>query len=118
LLPTSWSAAQAEIDRIIATTTDDPFKPTTVANVRQFVSFARDHCPVPEIGKGYWSTIRFTWDVTPPLEIEVFGDSFEIYRFYDQRTDISEVKCSAGEALPLELTDNLPRIGETGAQPS
>jgi hypothetical protein len=46
--------------------------------------------------------------MTPPLEIEVFADRFEVYRFHDQRTDIKEIRHAPGSPLPRELTSDLP----------
>src|SRR5919109_2135694 len=96
----NWTAVEAEIDRIISRSTDEPFDQSTVANVREFVRFASEHCPVPKVGKGYWSTICFSWGTTPPLDVEVFGDHFEVYRFYDGRTDTRHVRHTAGSPFP------------------
>jgi hypothetical protein len=104
----SWTAVEAEIDRIIKGSGEKPFDQSTIANIREFVRFAREHCPVPEIAKGYWSTIRLSWTTTPPLEVEVFGDRFEVYRFYDGRTDISEVRHIPGTPFPQDLAADLP----------
>jgi hypothetical protein len=104
----SWAAVEAEINRIASQSVDEPFDPDTLANVRKFLEFASKHCPVPEVGKGYGSTVRFSWKATPPIEVEVFGDRLEIYRFYDGRTDIRQVGCSAGGDLPQELVADLP----------
>lgn len=104
----NWTDVEAEIARIIGDNAEEPFEQSTIANVSEFVTFAREHCPVPEVGKGYWSTIRFSWN-TPPLEVEVFGDRFEVYRFYDRRTDIREVKHAPGSPFPQEVVVDLPR---------
>lgn len=104
----TWTAIEAEIDRIIRESVEEPFDQGTITNIRELVRFARANCPVPEIGKGYWSTIRFTWK-TPPIEIEVYDDRFELYRFHDGRTDIREVRHAPGSPLPPELAANLPR---------
>jgi hypothetical protein len=108
-----WAAVEAEIDRIVSRSVEQPFNESTVANVGEFVSFARDNCPVPEVGKGYWSTIRFSWQTTPRLEVEVHGDRFEFYRFYDGRTDIREVKHTPGTPLPQEVAADLPNRNST-----
>ena len=104
----NWTAVEAEIDRIVERSVEQPFDENTILNVREFVSFARDNCPVPEVGKGYWSTIRFSWQTTPPLEIEVHGDRFELYRFFDGRTDIRDVKHTPGSPIPQEVVAGLP----------
>lgn len=106
--PDSWTTVETEIDRIIERSAGQPFDESTIANVREFVSFARDNCPVPEVGKGYWNTICFSWNTIPPLEVEVFGSRFEICRFCDRRADIREVKHTPGSPFPPELAAELP----------
>ncbi len=104
----SWPFVEAEIDRIITDSAEEPFDADIVANAREFVRFAREHCSVPEVGRGYLPTVRFSWSM-PSLEIEVFADRFEIYRFHDRRTDITEVRHAPGNPLPSELTSDLPK---------
>src|SRR5690606_12998023 len=87
----SWTSVEAEIDRIISGSAEEPFDADTVANARELVRYARGHCLVPEIGEGRMRTIRFSWSM-PPLEVEVFADRFEVYRFHDRRTDIKEIR--------------------------
>ncbi len=103
-----WTAVDIEIDRIIIGSVAEPFDSNIIANVRDFVNFARENCPVPQVGRGYWSTICFSWQTTPPLEIEVFGDRFEVYRFYDGHSDIKEVAHARGSPFPPELVIDLP----------
>jgi hypothetical protein len=107
--PDNWTAVDVEIDRIITGSVEEPFAPSTIANVREFVTFARANCPVPQIAKGYWSTICFGWETIPPREIEVFGDRFEVYRFYEGRSDIEAIAHAPGSPLPPELVAYLPR---------
>jgi hypothetical protein len=45
-----WVAIEAKIDRIIAESSE-PFGLRTVANVKDFLMFVRDRCPVPEVEK-------------------------------------------------------------------
>jgi hypothetical protein len=103
----SWSAVEAEVERIVMGSAE-PFDQGTIENVRELIRYAREKCPVPEVGKGYWSTICFSWDTTPPLEVEVFVNRFEVYRFYDRRTDIREVKHTPGSPFPRDLAADLP----------
>jgi hypothetical protein len=104
-----WSDVEAEIKRIIASSRE-PFDPDTIAQVADLMSFMRPRCPVPEVAKGYWSTIRFMWDnaMPGPLEIEVFGDRLEVYRFFNGRTDIQHVAHVPGAPFSAELAAELP----------
>ena len=56
-----WQAFEAEMGRIISAETEKPFTPETIAQARDFLAAVRDRCPIPEVGKGYWSTIIFDW---------------------------------------------------------
>ncbi len=105
-----WTAIETEIDQIVMKSVKEPFGASTIANVRDFVNFARGNCPMPQIDKGYWSTICFSWETIPPLSIEVFGDRFEVYRFSDGRTDIWHVTHTPGSPFPQELAIELPRL--------
>jgi len=46
--------------------------------------------PAPSVTPGYWPTFCLTWNVdgTDNLEIEVFSDRYEVYRFFQEKTDI------------------------------
>lgn len=46
--------------------------------------------PAPTVSPGYWPTFCLTWDAEDArnLEIEVFEDRYEVYRFFDGKTDI------------------------------
>jgi hypothetical protein len=105
----SWAVVEAEINRIIVSA-KDPFPPETVAQVQDLLQFVRNHCPIPEIGKGYWNTIRFIWQKTTrgPFEIEVFSTQFETYRFHDHNADIRHILHVPGEPLPSDLIAELP----------
>ena len=109
----SWRAIEAEIDRITEESGDeDQLNQNTKENVRDFVNFARERCPVPtEVGRGYRATIRFSWSTRPPVEVEVFEDRFEFYRFHDGRTEIKEARHTPGGAFPQELAADLPSAG-------
>lgn len=100
-----WTAVELEISRIVAESSER-FDPATVAHVSDFLTHVRNRCPIPIVGKGHWSTIRFTWGSS--LEIEIFEDRLEIYRFFDRRTDIRHLAHLPGEPFPLELTAELP----------
>ena len=95
-----WKAVEAEIERLIRERVEDPFDRSTIADARQLLDFARERCPVAVVGKGYWSTFSFSWRTTPPVEVEVFADRFEFYRFYNGRTDIEQIDHLPGERLP------------------
>ena len=107
-----WDGVETEINRIIAES-PEPFTPETIANVRDLIGLVRDRCPIPGVAKGYWSTVQVGWEPWPSgpshgLEIEVFDDRFEVYRFYDQRTDIWDEPHVGGEAFSPAFLAELP----------
>jgi hypothetical protein len=106
--PADWPGVETEIDRII-TDSNNGFTADTIAQVNDVVELLRNRLPVPDVAKGYWSTISLCWQ-GESLEIEVFGDRVEVYRFYVGRTDIKTFAHKAGEAFPAELLREL-RIG-------
>jgi hypothetical protein len=80
-----WDQVQAHVDQVVASS-PDPFDANTVANEHDLLAECARGTPVPTgVAKGYWETVSFSWG---NFEIEVFEDRLEIYRFYDQRSEI------------------------------
>jgi len=104
-----WSGSETEIKKI-ATESAKAFDPATVANALELLALMRDRCPIPEVAKGYGSTIRFCWGGN--LEIEVFPDHVEAYRFRDQHTDIWHYAHRPGAPFSTELMSELPVLPE------
>jgi hypothetical protein len=108
----NWRAVEAEIERIISAEKESPFTSETIAQARDFLQAVRDRYPVPAVGKGYWSTIIFSWPTSPrgPLDIEIFADRIERYLCPDRATDIRYVPHVPGEPFPPDLLDELPAV--------
>jgi hypothetical protein len=95
------------MERRIATS-DHAFASATLANVdRLFKSSARLRAP-DGVTDGVFPTVRFWWsDANPaPIEVEVHQDCYELYRFFDGRTDILTFD-AMGDRFPRELADLL-----------
>jgi hypothetical protein len=72
------------------------------------ITECRIQCPTPDgVAKGYWSTIRIWWK---NLEIEIFDDRYELYRFSQNGTAIEYFDHTPGTELPLDLITKLPNI--------
>lgn len=56
--------------------------------------------------------ISFAWDETVggPIEVEVFKNRLEVYRFFDQRTDIRHFAHAPGEPFPPDFVTELPPL--------
>ncbi len=100
----SWQRIRSTISQLLS---DGAADAGAAANAMLLVEFGESRYPPPaEVGPGYWPTIRFSWNIEPdPIEIEVFPDSFEFYRFFDGRTEIREMKHDPSGALPRELVE-------------
>jgi hypothetical protein len=105
-----WTAVEVEIARIVAES-GKPFDPATIAHINDFLAHVRGRCPIPEVAKGYWSTICFSWEGI--FDIEIFSDRFEIYRFFDRRIDIRHFAHVAGEPFPPEVMAELRIVPES-----
>ena len=104
-VPDRWESVEEAVARVVSETSD-PFDPATLANVNDLVQACRGLCSVPdETAKGYWSTICFSWE---GLEIEVFEDRYEFYRFEQGHTDIEEFSHAPGAMVPARLVSYLP----------
>jgi hypothetical protein len=99
-------AVEARVVRIVAES-PKPFDAETIAQIQDFLSYLRGRTTIPEVAKGYWSTLRVMW-VKDKFEIEVFGDRLELYRFHDQRTDMRNVFHVPGEPFAMDLNAELP----------
>jgi hypothetical protein len=105
---------EAEIKRL-AHAGERDFSTETVRNAEEFVAFASTRFVPPSlIQPGYWPTFSVSWNVQPSIEVEIFGASFEFYRFFDGRTDIEEIMHRPGEPFPQRLdtllSSNLPAL--------
>lgn len=64
----------------------------------------------PYIGPGYWPTFVLNWDEPgfENLQLEVFGDRIEVYRFHDQRFDVWDETHAPGEGFSEAFIRELP----------
>jgi hypothetical protein len=105
-VPDQWKGVEEAVARVVSDTSDS-FDPATLANVHDLVQACRGSCPAPEeTAKGYWSTICLSWE---GLEIEVFQDRYEFYRFEQGHTDIEEFSHTPGAIVPARLVSYLPK---------
>jgi hypothetical protein len=100
-----WASIESEIIRVAAES-KEPFAPETVVQAKELLKFICAKCAVPNIAKGYLSTVRFLWN---GFEIEVFDDHLELYRFPDGSVDIQYVYRVPSEPFPADLLAMLPR---------
>jgi len=102
LVSGTWNRAEAAVDFLAAESSNLAEK--TVENVRIFLRFAVERYQAPdEIGLGYWPTVRLTWSQSsPPIEVEVFDDHYEFYRFAGEAAEIRHV-AAVDDIFPEDL---------------
>jgi hypothetical protein len=108
---TAWAGVAAKITAIVDQRSTE-YDAHTIMNAYEFLDLLRrQNAPVPEIGPGYWPTFSITWDTSGAenLEIEVFKDRLEVYRFFDGRTDIWNEPHLPGARFSPKLLAELPR---------
>jgi hypothetical protein len=102
----NWDAVWQAVARSIEDS-PEPFVPATISNVRDLLRAIPKTCPIPVgTGRGYWSTIRIWWK---EIEIEVFDDRYELYRFGKSKTDVEHFERTPGTEIPPDLVRQLPR---------
>ena len=105
-----WARVEAEVTTIIAERPAD-YVAGTCQNLAELLELLRATSrPAPFVSPGYWPTFRVTWDAegAENLEIEVFDDRYEIYRFFDGKTDIWYEHHAPGAALSSAFLSELP----------
>jgi len=99
-----WAGVETEVAAII-NAQQEGYDSAIRQNLAELLDLLRaTNRPAPDISPGYWHTFRITWDLegSKNLEIEVFGDRYEVYRFFDGKTEIwQEPHCPGG---PISLT--------------
>ena len=67
--------------------------------------------PAPDISPGYYPTFRVRWDLdgSHNLEIEIFDDRYEVYRFFNGETRIWYEYHRPGETFSLTFLSELPQ---------
>ncbi len=106
-----WNRVEADRTAIIAARPAE-YDEATRRNLSELFDLVRTTGrPAPDLSPGYWPTFRITWDLegSKNLEIEVFGTRYEVYRFFDGRTDIWYEKHDAGAMFSDAFVDELPK---------
>jgi len=105
-----WDRAEAEASAVIEIRPDQ-YGSSIRENLDRLISFLKvTNRPAPSISGGYWATFSLTWRVEEArnLEIEVFEDRYEIYRFFEGRTDIWDEPRRPGQDFSLKFIAELP----------
>ena len=105
---TGWELTRAKIDEV-HTMHKDEFVQATIENARVLATSIENICPPPDtVGKGYRATMRFGWSVKPhAIEVEIFEDSFEFYRFAQGETEIKAFAVGQEKPVPQGLIELL-----------
>lgn len=103
-----------EVARAIAMIVDErpkEYVPAILRNLDELLVVIRStNRPAPAISPGYWPTFCLTWETEEAhnLQIEVFEDRYEVYRFFDGKIDIWSEPHAPGGPLSAAFTTELP----------
>ena len=106
-----WERVEAEAEAIVAARPAE-YDSVIRQNLAELVDLVRaTGRPAPYISPGYWPTFCITWDVegSKNLEIEVFDSRYEVYRFFDGKTDIWYEEHRPGDVLSEAFLTELPK---------
>lgn len=102
----NWGQVEADVSAIIQARSSE-YGAAIRANLSDLLNLLRSTGrPVPWVDPGYWPTFRIAWDKR--LEIEIFDDRYEVYRFYDGRTDIWYEEHVPGQLMSEAFLRELP----------
>ena len=106
-----WAETNHAVAEVIAERSD-AYTPMVIQNLDDLLRYLRStNRPAPAVSAGYWPTFCLTWagEQARNLEIEVFEDRYEIYRFFDGKTDIQYEPHMPGDELSVAFEAELPR---------
>ena len=106
-----WTALAQKIALIVGERPQE-YEPAIRQNLDELLLVIRStNRPAPAVSSGYWATFCLTWEIEEArnLQIEVFDDRYEIYRFFDGKTDIWSELHVPGEPLSAAFTSELPK---------
>jgi hypothetical protein len=107
-LERGWAGVRAKIVHLVSGA-EQPLHALTLANAEALADFAEGRYQSPTgVDLGYWPTVCLSWNIRPaPIQIEVFEDRYEFYRFFDGHTEIKEIPHAAGAPFPPTLEEIL-----------
>lgn len=106
----SWADVRQIVDQVIAERPDEydvdvRAVMAEVLGLMETLDRAR-----PYVGPGYWPTFLLNFDEPgfENLQMEVFGDRIEVYRFGDQLFEVWDEKHTPGESFSEAFIRELP----------
>jgi hypothetical protein len=115
-----WGRVETEVGAVIRSRPGQ-YGTRVRASLDALVSFLKaTNRPAPSITAGYWATFSLTWssEEARNLEIEVFEDRYEIYRFFDGRTEIWEEPRMPERDFSSKFIAELPNAAPPTSQSS
>jgi len=103
----AWAAVAADVQAALRAH-DGAHDAGTKANLDDLLRFLqREGSAAPFIDPGYWPTFIVGWGDGCSASVEVFGDRYELYRSFEERTEIEYLAHQPGEPLPEVLMSAL-----------
>ncbi len=108
-----WSGVKRTVAEVVAARPDE-YAASVVRNLDDLLAYIqRSNRPAPSILPGYWPTFLVEWEAEEAknLQIEVFDDRYEVYRFFNGRTDIWYEPHAHGDTFSDRFIAELPSAG-------
>ena len=105
-----WTAVDAAVSACVSQRPDE-YDPATLAVMTDLLAFLRSTGrAVPDVSPGYWPTFRLSFAARglENLELEVFPDRIEVYRFKDRLFDVWNELHAAGADFSDAFAREIP----------
>lgn len=105
-----WAGIKRAVAEVVAARPDE-YEASVIQNLADLLVYIqKSKRPAPSILPGYWPTFLVEWEAEAAknLLIEVFGDRYELSRFFNGRTDIWYEPHMHGDTFSDQFIAELP----------
>ncbi|HEY0925120.1 hypothetical protein [Brevundimonas sp.] len=108
-----WADVRQTVEEVIAERPDDYGVGVRAIMADVLALMERLDRARPYVGPGYWPTFVLNFDEPgfENLQLEVFDDRIEVYRFYDQLFEVWNEEHTPGEGFSEAFIRELPASG-------
>jgi len=111
-MSSDWAAVDTAVADCVSQRPGE-YDPATPAVMSDLLAFLRSSGrAVPDVWPGYWPTFRVSFNAPGAvnLELEVFSDRIEVYRFNDRLFDVWDELHEAGEDFSAAFAREIPIV--------
>ena len=109
-----WESVDSAVSACVSQR-PEAYDPAALAVMSDLLAFMRSTGrAVPDVSPGYWPTFRLSFDApgAENLELEVFADRIEVYRFNDRLFDVWDEKHEPGADFSDAFAREIPCLTE------